>query len=49
MRWLGDKDLAFSGEDYREIPIVRQGKRNYNICGITLDWSYEVLQEYGLE
>jgi len=34
---------------YREIPLVRQGKRNHNICGIAMDWSSEVLQEYGLE
>ena len=25
---------------------MRQGKRNHNICGITLDWSSEVLHVF---
>ena len=42
-------ELSFPGKDHREIPFVSQGKRNHNICDITLDCSLEVLPEYGLE
>jgi hypothetical protein len=35
--------------DYREIPLVSQGKRNHNICGVRLDCSSEVVHEYRLE
>jgi len=28
---------------------VRQGKSNYNICGIRLDCGSDVVQEYGLK
>ena len=31
------KVCAFPGKDYREIPLVSQGKRNHNIWGVNLD------------
>jgi hypothetical protein len=44
-----NKTLLFMGRTIEKFPFVRQGKRNHNICGSMLDWSSEVLQEYGLE
>jgi len=35
--------------DYREIPLVSQGKRSNNICGVKLNCSSEVVHEYRLE
>ena len=40
---------CFFRKNSTEIPLGRQGKRNHDICGSKLDWSSEVLQEYGLE
>ena len=43
-----DKTFLIYEKDHREIPFVSQGKRNHNICGLRLDCSFEVLQEYRL-
>jgi hypothetical protein len=40
---------CFLGRDYREIPLVSQGKSNHNICGVRLYCGSEVLLEYSLE
>ena len=37
--------ICFFGKDYREIPLVSQGKRNHNICGIRLDYGVRVFEE----
>jgi hypothetical protein len=40
---------CFFGKDYREFPLVSQGKGNDSICGFSLGCSSEVLMEYALE
>ena len=35
-------DVAFYREDYRNIPLVNQGKRSHNICGARLDCGGEM-------
>lgn len=42
-------ELAFPAMDYREIPLLSQGKRNHNICGVNLDCGSEVRQVYKLK
>jgi hypothetical protein len=42
-----DKILLFVGRTI-EIPLVSQGKRNHNTCGVRLYCGSEVVREYRL-